>query len=255
MAWTFIKEVAEHAQADNGTAAGPTQPSGGSGFVYWQSPAPQTGDLIIMLAQYKGNATLSIINSTQSWTALTQQANGTSSVARLFWCRYDSALGADQGQVTVTSGTAALTPVVHVFRPTSSSNTLTLDGTPATGTFTNASATVTITGPTTTATSTITFAAWCSEDDNTWGTLSGSGWSKTGLTAQWRNLSGTDISLTAAYNIQSSATTLANVSQTQLTLGNDPGIWMVASWKETGASFIAAKPFIKSQAVNRANNY
>jgi hypothetical protein len=45
--------------------------------------------------------------------------------------------------------------------------------------------------------------------------LTGAGWSKTGLTAQYRNLATTDQTHTGAYNIRTTAGAVANVSQTQ----------------------------------------
>lgn len=69
-------------------------------------------------------------------------------------------------------------------------------------------------------------AMFNSSDDNTWGTLTGTGWSKTGLTAQYRNLGGSDSSTTYAYAFFPSGGTSNSVSQTQLTLGFDAGYVM-----------------------------
>jgi hypothetical protein len=60
-------------------------------------------------------------------------------------------------------------------------------------------------------------AFWCNTSTTaaTWTGLNGAGWSKTGLSAQRRNTSGTDQSHTAAYNIQSAAAIISDVSQNQ----------------------------------------
>lgn len=232
MSWTHISTGSATGQGDNGSFAGPSTPSPSS----WRTIA-QTGDLVVLITHYKGNVTLSMTGGIQTWNALTQQANGTSSVARIFWCVWQ-ADGSDTSQVTVTSGTLALNVIFMIFRPTSG-NTVAQDGSVSTGTFTNAAATVTITGRTVAAASTVTVASWSSEDDNTWASLAGSGWTKPlidGAFAQQRNLQGTDISDAIAYNIQTSAGTLANVSQDMGGVGNDPGIWMTASWSETAPS-------------------
>lgn len=230
MSWTHIRSGSGTGQGDSGSYAGPSTPTPS----LWRNTA-QAGDLVILVAHYKGNVTLSITNpGLQTWNTLSQQANGTSSVARIFWCVW-VADGSDPSQVTVTSGSLALNVIYMVFRPTSG-NTVAQDGSVSTGTFTNASATVTITGRTTSANSTVTIASWSSEDDNTWANLAGTGWTKPLLdtvAAQLRNLQGTDISDTVAYNIQTSPATLANVSQDMGGAGADPGIWMTASWSET----------------------
>lgn len=277
MAFTIISGYNAAGQGDNGSAAGPSVSlsviNGAQGFV--------SGDLVVLVVQFKGNSTISITGGTQTWTAFTQQSNGTSSTARMFWCVWN---GTDEtATVGVTSGTTALTAMVFQFRP-ASGKTPALDVTQSAGTFTNASATVTITAPTVSANS-VTLASWMSEDDNTWGTLTGSGWSKSLLfpagAAQMRNLTGTDQSMTQAYNLSTAGGALANVAQTMGGVGSDPGIWMIAAWKETSATtnstltadagsyalsgvsinltytqpFYPHKPYIFSQAVNRANTY
>ena len=56
---------------------------------------------------------------------------------------------------------------------------------------------------------------WGSPDDVTWGGALAAGWSKTGLTAQYRNTAGSDQSHTAAYNIRPTAGVVNAVTQTQ----------------------------------------
>jgi hypothetical protein len=58
-------------------------------------------------------------------------------------------------------------------------------------------------------------AFWSSPSAVTWGTLTGAGWSKTGLSNQYRNTTGSDQSHTGAYNLKATAGAVATVSQTQ----------------------------------------
>lgn len=70
----------------------------------------------------------------------------------------------------------------------------------------------------------------------TWGTLSGTGWVAM-ETAQWRNTSGTDISLTFAHQLQGTAGATNNVSQTPSTA--QAGVNFIASWYHDLAPTIA----------------
>ncbi|RYZ21966.1 MAG: hypothetical protein EOP49_46765, partial [Sphingobacteriales bacterium] len=67
----------------------------------------------------------------------------------------------------------------------------------------------------TTIANTVTMAFWASANDNTWGTLTGTNWLKTGLSNQYRNLGGSDQAHTAAYNIRPTIGAVANTTQTQ----------------------------------------
>jgi hypothetical protein len=75
-----------------------------------------------------------------------------------------------------------------------------------------------------------------SGDDNTWGTLSGSGWSVAG-SAQYPQHLGSQTSITAAYNVVTSPGTTNNVSQNQATLGGDAGITCILAFYERDADF------------------
>src|SRR5262249_55260713 len=71
---------------------------------------------------------------------------------------------------------------------------------------------------------------WSSGASNTWGSLTGTGWSKTGLSAQRRNTT-TGQSHSAAYNIQASAgATINAVGQTQSTTTTALKNWV--TWNE-----------------------
>lgn len=87
---------------------------------------------------------------------------------------------------------------------------------------------------------TVTMAGWHSIDDNTWGTLTGTGWVVSG-TPQYRNTSGSDQSASFANKIQTAAGATGNVGKSQLTLGADA----TQQWIITMAAIppLAKRPF------------
>lgn len=208
--------------ADNGTQAGPTRTvTPPAGLV--------AGDLVIIVAAYRGNAILNISNTGgQTWTALTQVASGTTNNSRMFYAIYNGTWSANPS-VTVNSGTLALTVVMHVFRnvdPTS-----VVEVAQVAGTFTAPASpyNVTVPGITTLNDGSMVFASVVTIDDNTWG-IQTAGWSNPGL-AQYRNLSGSDISIATAYKIVSPAGASGDLVIRQLTLGGDAGSRRVIVFK------------------------
>src|SRR3990167_3738272 len=195
------------------------------------------GDLVVVTQQYRGAATFSIANAGgQSWTTLAERNASSVCSAIVHWARYNGTWAATP-QFGVASGTLALTTLMQVFRPTISAASWVEDvaqdeqdfaagTTPFTKTLTGRS----VSG------NTITVAIWYSVDDNTWGTLAGTGWSKTGLGAQYRNITGSDQSLTAAYYATVTAAAVPNVSQNQATLGGDFGTGGLSTWQQQVAS-------------------
>lgn len=229
MAITFFG-VATTPADNSGSSPGPT--------VTLTPPASMVdGDLVYVSVRYRDSAaTISATPSNaggQSWNAVSQY-NTTNIRARVFWCRFNGTWSANPA-FTVTSGTNNIDAQMLVFRPTSAAYTWTLESGPNSATYSAPSTpfTVTVTGRTTTAASTVSIAAWHSVDDNTWGTLSGTGWSKTSLGAQYRNNDTNDNSSTFAYNIQTTAGATNNVSQNQATLGGDAGSTSLHTFAET----------------------
>jgi hypothetical protein len=214
---------------DNSAQAGPT--------VAVTPPASMVkADLVLLHAVYRDSAaTLNMSElSGQKWNALAQY-NTTNVRARLFWCQFTGAWGSNPS-ATVGSGTNNMNVQMIVFRPNSTANLgWTVDVAQVSATYAAPSTpfTVTITaGATPRHPHSVTLGVWNSVDDNTWDTLSGSGWSKTSLGAQYRNNSTNDNSSTYAYNIKSSASSIANVSQNQATLGGDAGSTMIVTFSE-----------------------
>ena len=216
--------------ADNGTQAAP-------GPVAVTPPASMAdGDLVVIVGQIRSNLGTNVLTISeaggQTWTTEASFGTSGSVTGRLFWCRFNGTWSANPSVVS-SGGTVALTVVMHVFRPTASSNTWAIDAAQSEVDFSAPSTpfTVTITGQTTTAADTVGVAVWMTSDDNTWDTLAGSGWATTG-TAQYRNTTGSDQSSTYAHNIRTSAGTQANVSKNQATLGGDAGSTIIITFKE-----------------------
>lgn len=221
-AWTFFGVTSS--PADNGTSTA-TQ-------ITLTPPGSMTaGDLVFVVQWQRGTATFSIgVTGGQLWNSLTRQTNGSIISAQAHWARFDGTWAANP-RFDFSAGTNT-NALMMVFRPTGTSKLLAVDVAQANGTFTAGSTpfTKTITGHTRTKSSCVTITTWITADDNTWGTLSGTGWSQTSLTAQYRNTSGSDMSLSAAYNIGSGATN--NVSLNQSANGGDAGLTSIISFFE-----------------------
>jgi hypothetical protein len=192
--------------ADNGTQVGPTVAVTPPGSMV-------AGDLVVVYAHYRATgATLSIsATGGQTWNTATTN-NASTQTFSIFWCRYNGTWGANPS-VTLGAGTNAMSVIMYVYRPVNS-NSIWAVNIAATNSS-SSSTTNTITGITTIAPNTVTMAFWGNAAANTWGTLAGTGWSKTGLSAQYRNTSTSGQSHTAAYTINTTAGAIANVSQNQ----------------------------------------
>ena len=200
------------------------------------------GDLVYVELWQRGTATFSVgVTGGQSWNSLTRNTN-TNIAHQAFWCRFNGTWGANP-RFNFSAGTNTNAFMI-VFRPTSSSYSWAVDTAQSNNTFAAPSTpfTVTITGRTPTNNSNVSLAGWITADDNTWGTLSGANWSKTSLSAQYRNTSGQDMSATFAYQIQTTAAATNNVSQNQATLGGDAGNTTIITFYE----FIPPTPIVKN---------
>lgn len=211
--------------ADNGTnTASPT--------VVTPPGSMLTGDLVLMYAWGSGT-TDPVISETggQSWTSEAIRTS-TSRDGRLFWARYNGTWSANPS-VTMP-GVSNNILVMHVFRPGNGASTWAIDVAESTGTYSAPASPFTVTrnGVTTLTDNAVAVAAWTSADDNTWGSLSGSGWSVLG-SAQYRNTSGTnDDSQAFAYRILGTAGATGNVSLNQSALGGDAGTTSIIAFKE-----------------------
>jgi hypothetical protein len=181
------------------------------------------GDLVVVYLQQRTTATFSVgVTGGQTWNSVGRDV-GTANVAmETYWARFNGTWAANP-RFDFSAGTNT-SAVMLVFRsdvPTNLWNTESIQTVNAA-----AAATITITGVTPANPDSVTVGSWMTADDNTWGTLTGTGWSKLGLGAQYRNLAGNDQSSTYAYYLQSlGPSPIPNTSQTQLTLGNDATTW------------------------------
>lgn len=207
--------------ADNGTNATAT--------VAVTPPASMTtADLVHFCAFTRDSAGVSMAISQaggQSWNSLALIQNTNISM-QCFWSRFNGTWGANPS-IAVTGGTSPFSATMHIFRPTNTSKVWSVDVAQVELDFTAGTTpfTKTITGVSTVAADTVTIAGWTTADDNTWGSLSGTGWAVTGA-AQYRNTSGTDQSATFAHKIQTSAGSTGNVSKNQATLGGRRGYYI-----------------------------
>ena len=206
---------ASHSQSFVGTSSNPAD--GGSVSTATVAVAPpagvQAGDLVVVYAHYRNTgATLTMSSlSGQNWTTETASSGGTQTT-RVFWCRFNGTWGANPS-VAGGGSSLALSVVMYVYRPTNPLNSWIIDVAQVNTSETDNN--VSITGAPTNSPKTVTMAFWASPAANTWGSLNGTGWTKTGLYDQVRNNAGSNQSHTAAYNIQATATTIADVEQTQ----------------------------------------
>lgn len=197
----------------------------------------EAGDLVILVATARAVGLLTTYpqitnNGGQSWSEAAAEDTG-SNTGKIFWCRYDGTWDANPS--VTFNDTSCNTLSMLVFRPTTGTNIWTLeDGTATSFTAPSSPYTVTISSRTTT-NACVVVGVWTTQDNNTWGSLSGTGWSKTSLPAQERNSSGQDFSHTWAYNIQTSAGATNAVSQNQATLGGDQGNWFRLCFYESSA--------------------
>ncbi len=212
--------------ADNGTSTA-TQ-------ITITPPASMTaGDLVYVRCYQRGTATFSVgVTGGQTWNSLTRQTQGTTTATQAFWATFNGTWAANPG-FNFSAGTNT-NVVMIVFSPTDTAKIFGVDTAESTAAFTAPTTpfTVTIPGRTPTNASNVSIAAWVTADDNTWGTLSGTNWSKTSLSAQYRNTSGNDMSSTYAYQIQTSAAATNDVSQNQTANGGDAGVYSIVTFYE-----------------------
>lgn len=180
------------------------------------------GDLVVVYTQQRGNtAWTNGVTGGQSWTNVGNATATTNVSTSTFWATFNGTWAAnprfDNAGGTCTSA------VMVVFRPADNTKVWATEQIATTAAA--AAATITVTGITPANGQNVTIASWHTADDNTWGTLTGTNWTKGTLSAQYRNTSGTDQSMTLAYQLQTTAAATNNVAQTQLTLGNDATTW------------------------------
>ena len=199
-----------------------------------------TNDLVVVTLTQRGTATFSVgITGGQTWTPIGRNVATANVALETYWATYNGTWAANP-RFDFSAGTNT-TAVMIVFRP--DDNTKVWDTEQIATTNAAAAATITVTGITPNFAPNVTLASWSTADDNTWGTLTGTGWVQTSLSAQYRNTAGNDASSAFAYRLQSTAAATNNVSLTQATLGNDATTWRRITFYEKEAFTGGFDPF------------
>jgi len=174
------------------------------------------GDLVYVIFAYRDAPdTLSVSNAGgQTWTSETNDAGG-SMTARRFWCTFNGTWSADPTFTAVVNRSyAKISAVMLVFRP-SGSPTWAVDVAETTNVVSLSSPwDVTATGQTAIDASTVSIATWVSTVTSPpVAALQTGGWTNPDAQTQWRNTNGTstDLIISAAYKIQTSAGATGNV--------------------------------------------
>lgn len=176
-------------------------------------------DLVIVHVTQRGTATFSVgVTGGQTWNSIARDINTANVALETYWATYNGTWAANP-RFDFSAGTNT-TAVMIVFRPDDNTKIWDID-IPSSTSAQAAAATITVTGLTPDFAPNVTLASWSTADDNTWGTLTGTGWVNTSLSAQYRNTAGNDSSSAFAYQLQSTVGPTNNVSLTQATLGND----------------------------------
>lgn len=178
----------------------------------------------------------------QTWYKIDYANATTLASVWVYACRFNGTLAANPVIDNGFYSTFPMTCVMHVIRPSDTGKIMDIDVMPKNGTFTAGTTpfTKTITGITTLNPGAIVLAMWVSSDDNTWDSLT-AGWTVAG-SAQYRNLGGSDSSMTFAYQIFASAGATGNVSKNQATLGGDAGATIIMSFYEHDNTVPASSP-------------
>jgi hypothetical protein len=220
-AFTPLGVGAHFPTVDDGSGAGP-------GPRAITPPAVQAGDLVVIVAAYRGTATLTLTETGgQVWTAeANAQANGQS--ARVFWTQFNGTWTANPA-VTNTTGTGPLT--VYSFAVDMMPGTQAAIDVP----FVSAShsgGTVTIPSFTVNTAGAFALAGWISGDNNTW-SAPPAGWTATGGQAQWRNSAGSDSSMALAYRIMGAGGATGSIARSQTANGPDNGLYFRLAFSAT----------------------
>jgi len=210
--------------ADNGAANEPTT------LAVTPPASMVTGDLVVLIGWQRSTSLASMTLSAdggQKWETTVGVAQNTSS-AKVFWCQFDGVWTADPSiAFAAQGGTITSHVAMLVFRSANPIGAVWTLCNAFLGAAEASASPVVITGITPARPDNVTLAMWLITNISTWGTLSGVGWSKTGLTAQYRNTGGSDTSASFAYQLQGVAAPTNDVSQ-------------VPSTATTGCSFTMA---------------
>ena len=191
-------------------------------------PAVQLGDMVVMVATYRGTATLTLAETGgQAWTAeANTQANGVT--VRVFWSQFNGTWTANPA-VTNTTGTEPLT--VYSFAVDLAPGTYPEIDVPFLS-GNHSGGTVTVPSFSTNTPGALALVGWISIDNNTWGAPT-TGWSSPGSQSQWRNGNGSDNSIALAFRNLASAGATGSIARAQTASGPDNGLYFRMAFKAT----------------------
>jgi hypothetical protein len=198
------------------------------------------GQLVLMIGQCRDTTTPTInVTGGQTWSSLALiAANNVHAV--IFYCTFNGTWAANPS-VNLGNGVGVSDSVfMHVFTPTKATNKWMVDVAQQTSTY-GAVTVLPITGQTTVKNSTVSFAGWMIGQNYTYSSLTGSGWTTTGL-AQYRNAGGNNQSATFAHKIQIVAGATGNVQVTQSTANANGPATVIVTFAEL--------PFRPAQILN-----
>ena len=207
------------------------------------------GDLVCLIAYERGNTSRAIsADGGQTWN-LIGTSNGTTNSSSFWWCTFNGTWGANPS--VLFGGTTCNNVVMHVFRP-STVDHYWINRQGFVGTQVAPSSPFTCTTVSNNSApkgaSSVTLAFFITDDDNTWGTLTGAGFVITG-NGQYRNTSGSDMSSFYAHLILSTSASIPDMGANQATLGGDP----YTRWSYTFEEISILNKLIKPvEAVRRA---
>lgn len=215
MAITFFGRTAT--PTDSGSNAGPT--------VTFTPPASMLADdFVLVFLQYKTTSTTLTFSETaadgQTWTSETKQATATI-MSQWFKCKFNGTWLLNPIFTISSAGSSPMGGVMLVFRGVDTTTQIDNADTNAAYAAPGTPFDVTLTGIDPTTDNAMVVAAWSSVDDNTWALQTG-GWTNPSGEAQWRNLQGTDMSISAAYMVVATGSS-GNVTNRQTALGGDDG--------------------------------
>ena len=189
-----------------------------------------TGDLVILVANSRVDSVTMSMSQTggQIWTAQTNI--NSSGSQRIFWARFDGAWTSNPS--VAFNDPTSTTVVMHVFRPSSGSNTWAID-VPQTS-FSSVpfgkNDDVTIGGITTNTNDALVFATWTSTNNNQW-ILQTSGWTNAGG-GQYRNTASSDASQSSAYKVMPTVGSSGSVVNRQSSNGPDNGNVSILAFRQ-----------------------
>jgi hypothetical protein len=197
----------------------------------------QKGDLCVVFCESRVSATWSIgVTGGQTWTSETAFQGSSNPFCRVFWCTFNGTWSANP-RFDSTSSTCT-SAVMQVIQSSTQSDRWEQDIGQATTQFAAPGSPFTVTrnGVTTIADCAVALAAWFSADDNSWGSISGTGWEL--LNNSYNNLAQQDQSMAIANYTASAPGATGNVSLNEDLNGGDAGVSFIMAWKDMAQSLI-----------------